>query len=192
MTADAGRDTDSRIPDPGADSGRGTDPSTAGNTNRSTAGSSGRSPDRNTDRSPAGNTARSTDRNTDRDTDQDAVSEVLSALADPTRRRILDAIAAHGEATATVLATELPVSRQAIVKHLAVLTRAGLVAGHREGREARYTVLPARLGVTARWMDRVASEWDNRLSAIKRLAEADPATPRPSGSAPAPPGRPTR
>ncbi|MFI1394756.1 ArsR/SmtB family transcription factor [Streptomyces sp. NPDC020681] len=104
----------------------------------------------------------------------DAVTEVLSALADPTRRRILDALAAHGEATATILATELPVSRQAIVKHLAVLTRAGLVAGHREGREARYTVLPARLGVTARWMDRVASEWGARLSAIKRLAEVDP------------------
>jgi DNA-binding transcriptional ArsR family regulator len=150
MTEDAGRDTDSRDPDPGADQAA------------------------------------------DRSTDQDAVTEVLSALADPTRRRILDAIAAHGEATATVLATELPVSRQAIVKHLAVLTRAGLVAGHREGREARYTVLPARLGVTARWMDRVASEWDNRLSAIKRLAEADPATPRPSGSGPGQPGRSTR
>ncbi|MFD9222206.1 ArsR/SmtB family transcription factor [Streptomyces sp. NPDC060064] len=109
------------------------------------------------------------------DADQEAVAEVLSALADPTRRRILDALAAHGEATATVLATELPVSRQAIVKHLAVLDRAGLVAGRREGRETRYTVLPARLGITARWMDRVAHEWDTRLSAIKRLAEAAPA-----------------
>ena len=108
------------------------------------------------------------------ESDQEAVTEVLSALADPTRRRILDALSVHGEATATVLATELPVSRQAIVKHLAVLTRAGLVAGHREGREARYTVLPERLNVTARWMDRVASEWDTRLSVIKRLAEAEP------------------
>lgn len=108
------------------------------------------------------------------DADQEAVTEVLSALADPTRRRLLDVLAAHGEATATVLATELPVSRQAIVKHLAVLTRAGLVAGRREGREARYRVLPARLGVTARWMERVASEWDTRLAAIKSLAEADP------------------
>ncbi|WP_326652804.1 MULTISPECIES: metalloregulator ArsR/SmtB family transcription factor [unclassified Streptomyces] len=107
------------------------------------------------------------------DADRDTVAEVLSALADPTRRRILDILAAHGEATATVLATELPVSRQAIVKHLAILDRAGLVAGRREGREARYTVLPARLGATARWMDRVAGEWDTRLSAIKRLAEAD-------------------
>ncbi len=103
----------------------------------------------------------------------DAVAEVFSALADPTRRRILDALAAHGEATATVLAAELPVSRQAIVKHLGVLDRAGLVAGHREGREARYRVIPERLGVTARWMDRVAAAWDTRLSAIKRLAEGE-------------------
>ncbi|MGW6458261.1 ArsR/SmtB family transcription factor [Streptomyces sp. NPDC055078] len=99
---------------------------------------------------------------------------MLSALADPTRRRILDALAAHGRATATVLARELPVSRQAIVKHLAVLTRAGLVAALREGREARYTVLPGPLTATARWMDRVASDWDARLSAIKRLAESAP------------------
>lgn len=103
----------------------------------------------------------------------DAVAEVFSALADPTRRRILDALAAHGEATATVLAAELPVSRQAIVKHLGILDRAGLVAGHREGREARYRVIPERLGVTARWMDRVAAAWDTRLSAIKRLAEEE-------------------
>ncbi|WP_208298735.1 ArsR/SmtB family transcription factor [Streptomyces liangshanensis] len=106
------------------------------------------------------------------DADQDPVGDVLSALADPTRRRILDALAAHGEATATVLAAELPVSRQAIVKHLAVLDRAGLVAGRRAGREARYAVRPAGLGATARWMDRIAAEWDGRLSAIKRLAEA--------------------
>lgn len=103
----------------------------------------------------------------------DAVAEVFSALADPTRRRILDALAAHGEATATVLAAELPVSRQAIVKHLGILDRAGLVAGHREGREARYRVIPERLGITARWMDRVAAAWDTRLSAIKRLAEEE-------------------
>lgn len=109
---------------------------------------------------------------------RDPVAEVLSALADPTRRRILDALAAHGEATATVLATELPVSRQAIVKHLGVLDQAGLVAGHRAGREARYRVIPERLGITARWMDRLAADWDTRLSVIKQLAE-DPAADTP-------------
>ncbi len=104
---------------------------------------------------------------------RDAVAEVFAALADPTRRRILDALAAHGEATATVLAAELPVSRQAIVKHLGVLDRAGLVVGHRAGREARYRVVPERLGITARWMDRLAAAWDTRLAAIKRLAEGE-------------------
>jgi DNA-binding transcriptional ArsR family regulator len=97
--------------------------------------------------------------------------EVLTALADPTRRRILDLLAARGEATATVLAAELPVTRQGVVKHLAALDRVGLVAGHRQGREMRYRVRPERLSSTARWMDQVAAEWDARLSAIKRIAE---------------------
>ncbi|HEY0448140.1 metalloregulator ArsR/SmtB family transcription factor [Actinophytocola sp.] len=101
----------------------------------------------------------------------DAVTEVLVALADPTRRLLLDRLAAHGEATATVLAGRLPVSRQAIVKHLAVLDRAGLVEGHKQGREMRYTVRPEPLGATARWMSAVAMQWDTRLAAIKRIAE---------------------
>ncbi|MER5768369.1 metalloregulator ArsR/SmtB family transcription factor [Streptomyces sp. NPDC001985] len=111
-----------------------------------------------------------------------AVSAVLSALADPTRRRILDALAARGRATATVLAGEMPVSRQAVVKHLAVLAAAGLVSGRREGRETLYTVLPAPLGVTARWMERVASDWDSRLAAVKRLAEAERERDSPAGA----------
>jgi DNA-binding transcriptional ArsR family regulator len=99
--------------------------------------------------------------------------DVFAALADPTRRQILDALARRGEATATTLAGELPVSRQAVVKHLAVLDRAGLVAGHRQGREMRYAVRPDRLSDTARRMARIAAEWDVRLATIKRLAEAD-------------------
>jgi DNA-binding transcriptional ArsR family regulator len=117
----------------------------------------------------AGNAGR--ERSAGAPADQDTVARVLTALADPTRRRILDALAAHGEATATVLAAELPVSRQAIVKHLAVLHGAGLVAGRRAGREARYAVSPARLGAAARWLDRKAAEWDVRLAALKRVAE---------------------
>lgn len=132
-----------------------------------------------------GEAGRDTGRGPGHDSGQDTVTEVLSALADPTRRRILDALAAHGEATATVLAAELPVSRQAIVKHLAVLDRAGLVTGRREGREARYVVRPAGLGTTARWMDRVAADWDSRLAAVKRLAEA---TQSPTGGSPDEPG----
>ena len=105
-----------------------------------------------------------------------AVDEVLAALADPTRRILLDVLAAHGETTATVLAADLPVSRQAIVKHLALLARAGLVTGHRAGREMRYTVEPAPLGATAAWMNQLAARWDTRLAAIKRIAEAGPGT----------------
>jgi DNA-binding transcriptional ArsR family regulator len=107
-------------------------------------------------------------------TDLGAVEEVLGALADPTRRLLLDRLSVHGEATATVLSTELPVSRQAIVQHLSVLNEAGLVTGHRDGRERRYAVCPGRLTETARWMDQVAAQWDTRLAAIKRLAETAP------------------
>ena len=102
----------------------------------------------------------------------ETAAQVLAALADPTRRRVLDAVASHGQATATLIAAELPVSRQAIVKHLAVLQDAGLVTGAREGREVRYAVRPERLDATARWMTALAAEWDARLARIKRLAEA--------------------
>lgn len=102
-----------------------------------------------------------------------AADEVFVALADPTRRQLLDVLAARGEATATVLAAKLPVSRQAVVKHLAVLDRAGLVRGVRRGREVRYAVRPERLDATARWLAGRAAEWDARLAAIKRLTEAD-------------------
>lgn len=102
----------------------------------------------------------------------DDVDKVLAALADPTRRRVLDAVAAHGEATATILAAELPVSRQAVTKHLAVLDRAGLVSGRRQGRETRYSVHPERLEAAARWMSARAAAWDERLARIKGLAES--------------------
>nr|WP_203594062.1 metalloregulator ArsR/SmtB family transcription factor [Streptomyces sp. SID9124] len=93
-------------------------------------------------------------------------------MADPTRRRLLDLLAAQGEATATTLAGPLPVSRQAVVKHLAVLEAAGLVSGGRVGREVRYAVRPAALDATARWMASLAASWDRRLARIKRVAEA--------------------
>jgi DNA-binding transcriptional ArsR family regulator len=101
-----------------------------------------------------------------------SVEEVLVALADPTRRQLLDVLARRGEATATTLAVELPVSRQAVVKHLVILGKAGLVTSQREGREMRYAVRPDRLGETARWLDQLAARWDARLVAIKRLAES--------------------
>ena len=90
------------------------------------------------------------------------VDVVLAAMADPTRRRILSGLSklsAAGGATATLLAQDLPVTRQAVVKHLAVLHEAGLVVGRKSGREVRYHVDPAPLAAAARWMGELASEW---------------------------------
>ena len=97
--------------------------------------------------------------------------ELWAAIAEPARRRVLDLLLAHGEATATTLAAELPISRQAVVKHLAVLDRTGLVEGRRRGREVRYSVRPERLDTASRRLVEVAAGWDARLAAIKRLAE---------------------
>ena len=101
------------------------------------------------------------------------IDDVLSALAEPIRRRVLDVIAGHGDASATAVAAELPISRQAVSNHLAILEEAGLVAGHRQGRDVRYVVRPEPLDATARWLARLADEWDTRLPVIKRLAESE-------------------
>jgi DNA-binding transcriptional ArsR family regulator len=100
------------------------------------------------------------------------LDELWSAVADPTRRRVLDLLLAEDDASATSVAGELPITRQAVAKHLAVLDRVGLVEGRRRGREVRYAVRPERLDVAARSMAQVAAEWDTRLAAIKRIAEA--------------------
>ncbi|HEX4189196.1 MAG TPA: metalloregulator ArsR/SmtB family transcription factor [Solirubrobacteraceae bacterium] len=101
-----------------------------------------------------------------------AEDELWAAVADPTRRRVLDALLEHGEASTTMLAGGLPVTRQAVAKHLAVLDRVGLVAGRRSGREVRYAVRPERLDDAAEAMARVAAQWDRRLARIKGLAES--------------------
>jgi DNA-binding transcriptional ArsR family regulator len=109
-----------------------------------------------------------------------ASDPLWGAIGDPTRRRILDVLLAEGEATATELAQRVPVSRQAVAKHLDVLDRAGLVSRRRVGREVRYAVEPDRLDVASRSMAQQADEWDERLSRIKRIAER---LGRPSGGA---------
>lgn len=95
-----------------------------------------------------------------------------AAVGDPTRRRVLDALLEQGEASTTTLAHGLPVTRQAVAKHLAVLNRVGLVAGQRRGREVRYAVRAERLDDAAEAMTRVAAQWDRRLARIKQIAEA--------------------
>lgn len=97
---------------------------------------------------------------------------LVEAVADSSRRRVLDLMLAHGEATPTQLAAKLPFTRQAVAKHLAVLDRAGVVEGRRSGREVRYSVRPENLDVAVRAMAKVAARWDQRLDAIKRAAEA--------------------
>ena len=98
--------------------------------------------------------------------------DVFVALADPTRRAVLDLLATRGEGTATSLAAELPVSRVAVIKHLAVLDRAGLVEARRSGRELLYRVNIERLDRVTRSLSDLAEAWDRRLARIKRLAEA--------------------
>ena len=98
--------------------------------------------------------------------DSDAV---FVALADPTRRRVLRLVAERGPASATVLERELPVSRQAIVKHLAVLNRAGLVTGRRTGQEVRYALVPEPLDGVADWIAEIGSRWDERLARLRQV-----------------------
>jgi DNA-binding transcriptional ArsR family regulator len=98
---------------------------------------------------------------------------LVAAVTDPTRRQMLDLLLAHGETTATALAAELPVTRQAVAKHLAVLDRVGLVEGRREGRELRFHINIARLDEANRSLEELAAGWDRRLLAIKKLAEAE-------------------
>lgn len=97
---------------------------------------------------------------------------VLVALADPTRKSVLELLATDGEAGASGLARRLPVTRQAVVKHLTVLEAVGLVTARRAGREVLYTARPDRLATAARWMAELADAWDTRLAAIKRIAES--------------------
>ena len=100
----------------------------------------------------------------------DTLLPVFAALADETRWSILQALG-EADASASALAVRLPVSRQAIAKHLSVLQEVGLVEPFRVGREVRYRVLGAELAATAARLDAIGREWDRRLAAIKELAE---------------------
>ena len=101
-----------------------------------------------------------------------ADDELWSAIGDPSRRRVLDLLVSNGEISASWLAGRVPFSRQAVSKHLAVLEQAGLVSRRKQGREVLYRVEADRLDQATRAMAGVAAQWDRRLAAIKRLAEA--------------------
>ena len=97
--------------------------------------------------------------------------QLWSALGDPTRRRMLDLLLADGTGTSTTLSNPLPVSRQAVAKHLVVLDKAGLVQGVDVGRERRYRIDEAQFARAFAQLQRVGSAWDARLDRIKHIAE---------------------
>jgi len=98
--------------------------------------------------------------------------QLWSAVGDPSRRRVLDVLVRGGEASASALAEKVPVSRQAVSKHLVVLEEVGLIRRRKQGREVLFQVDAKRLDEAARAMAELATRWDQRLGAIKRLAEA--------------------
>jgi DNA-binding transcriptional ArsR family regulator len=93
---------------------------------------------------------------------------VFTALADPTRRRLVTLMGERGAVTATELARELPVTRQAVVKHLSALAAAGLATSAREGREVRYSLQAAPLNDAMAWMAGVGADWDERLADLQK------------------------
>ena len=99
----------------------------------------------------------------------DPLNLVFGALADPTRRHLIELLAAEPGATATGLASTLPISRQAVAKHLKLLHEAGLVSSRRRGREALFELDPEPLGEAVAWIGSVGAEWDGRLDGLRRL-----------------------
>ena len=97
----------------------------------------------------------------------DPTGRVFDALADPNRRYVVEALAERETATATELAAELPVTRQAVAKHLVALNQAGLVESRRKGRETRYELTPGPLAAAMDWMASVGGQWDGRLAALR-------------------------
>ncbi len=97
--------------------------------------------------------------------------QVWSAIADPSRRRVLDLLVNHGDVSASWLAGHVPFSRQAVSKHLVVLEQAGLISRRKQGREVLYQVETDGLDQATRAMADLAADWERRLGTIKRLAE---------------------
>lgn len=103
----------------------------------------------------------------------DALGAVFGALADPTRRAIVETLLREGTTSVPVLTDAFPISRQALAKHLATLDDAGLVerAEGAGGREVRYRLRPGALHPTAAWLTAAESAWDDRLGRLKRAVE---------------------
>jgi len=106
-------------------------------------------------------------------TSERAAVAVFTALADPVRRAVLDSLAREGPATVTDLAARLPITRQAVAKHLALLVEAGLIhPGEPDGRRVRYRIDAAPIREAMRWLAVLANDWDNRLDSLARHLES--------------------
>jgi len=110
-----------------------------------------------------------------------AIDAVFAALSDPTRRALLERMATGSPATPTVMAAELPITRQAVSRHLAVLEKAGLARSSVEGRERWYAIEPYGLVRAERWISRAEQRWAGRLASLKAFVEDDVSADVPSG-----------
>jgi DNA-binding transcriptional ArsR family regulator len=103
-------------------------------------------------------------------TSDEDLGVLFAALADPTRRQVIRSLSGAEPVTASGLAAELPITRQAIAKHLGALERAGLVEPRREGRETRYRLTPEPLDGAIAWMEEVGARWDRSLARLSERA----------------------
>ena len=103
-------------------------------------------------------------------TQDEDLGALFAALADPTRRQVIRSLSGAEPVTASGLAAELPITRQAIAKHLGALERAGLVEPRREGRETRYRLTPEPLDGAIAWMEEVGARWDRSLAKLSERA----------------------
>jgi predicted ArsR family transcriptional regulator len=108
-------------------------------------------------------------------TDEHA-QRVFLALADPTRRLLLRHLCEEGSGTAAGFATRLPITRQAIIKHLVTLEQAGLVMARETGRERRYVPRPEGLQAVTTWIGEISAQWDQRLAALQSYLLEEPDT----------------
>lgn len=108
-------------------------------------------------------------------TDEQA-QRVFLALADPTRRLLLQYLCEEGSGTAAGFATRLPITRQAIIKHLVTLEQVGLVTARQMGRERRYMPQPEGLQAVTTWIEEVSAQWDQRLATLRSYLLEEPDT----------------
>ena len=100
-----------------------------------------------------------------------APTATLAALADPTRQQLLELLSEHGPQSASALAERMPITRQAISKHLRILGAAGLVRAHRDGREIRFDVAAGGAADAASWLAATAKRWQQRVDRLHRIVD---------------------